>query len=611
MSSNWRNLSVIAFMLLILLKYPLFFIAPFPSGNFATSLYLGSVEQMTAFACFMILIRHKNTAYLLCQLNLWAKIALSGFIIVILFQFIYWHNYSFALFLYGLSWIIIPLTVYLYASEFKRFLLPYFALLWVFNIFHTLWQIFKSKECIGIAANRNWNGAFFIACTPLFFYWLYCLLKAKNFSKKIIISTLVLLSAFSLYALYLTESRGAILALIVVFVLFLCFQLNLSDSSRLKKWGRLLIYGSIIISGLTICILFFSGKISEMIVEDVRIPLWRGALDLFLDHPLFGVGAGSYEGQFAYYIPIERFFRSHNFAHRATHPHNQLLFFAGAFGIFGFIALLYLWFAPIVLFFKRYKTASTLTKLVAFSYLMLVFHSMLDLVAMRWPTMQMLFILQGFLWVSMLRKVEDSLKQNDAERQGFKAFPICGRVACQTAAGLCLVFSIFLLWQNFKISSFSRSSSIASEKNLYVSSLFFNQQAIKYGNESIDTYNAGLRWLFWMNDYYLAYYYFSELEKHPSKIVVHANAHLAECLTLMNRKAEAINYLDREIKAFPLSSIALYKKLLLEKDLGRIDAANRTANKLVKLMKFKGLELKDMKKILADPTLDNKFHRLK
>lgn len=607
----WQIAPVIVFLFLLTFQFPLLFVAPFPSGIFATLFYCSSIEQLAAFSCFMVLLNHRKVHFLLKSLNNLAKIAIGFFFILVVFQFIYWPNYNIRLFFSGLSWIVIPLTVYVYADEFKKVIVPYFSFLWGFCIFHNIWQLTHHQSSIGISGNRNWQGAFLVSCTPLFIFWLFGILKKRKLGKKVLITFLAIPTLFALYSLYKAESRGANLALIFAGLLFACSQLLFSNKTKYKKYGKVLCYSlaGVFLLGILIGPLLFGDKLAEIISFDVRIPLWRGAYEMFLKHPLLGVGSGSYEGNFAYFIPIAKFLRSQVFAGRSTHPHNQFLFFAGAFGLFGLFSLIYLWLAPIFLSLKNYLKTDILTKLVLFCYIMLVFHSMLDLVAMRWPTMQMLLIFQGLLWSVTFPRKETSEQTENVQPNNLHLLSL--RTTWITAALSCLICSFYLLWQNTVMSAASRNSTIAADNESFVPAVYFNQQAIKYGCNPEDLYHAGMESLFWLNDYNLAYFYFSELEKHPAKIVVHSNSRLAECLIRMNRKKEALFYLNQEIKVYPLSSIALYNKILLEKDLGDIKGAEITAEKLIKQMKFKGLKLGDMKRILADPGLDDRFHELK
>lgn len=604
------HLVVIVFLTLITIKYPLFFIAPFPSGNFATGLFISSPDSLSAYALFMILFRYRELITLISDYNKLFLVSLASIFGVAVMQFCFWANLSYMDFFYAVFWISVPLAVCLYFETFKKYLVPYLALFWLFSMLHTIYQLAIDTQCVGISANRNWHGAFLISTTPFFGYWLYQFFQRKNFSDqkiKIIISSI---AVFSLYALYMAESRGANLAFIIGVLLFLGLYLNFSPEKKEQQFGRiyLLTVSVFIIMGLIAGPLFFGQQLASMNSYDVRIPLWRGAIDMFAENLPLGVGPSGYEGHYAYYLPIERFFRSHYFAGRATHPHNQLLFFAGAYGIIGLLAIIFLWFAPIVIFLKNYRTSDTISKICFFSFLMLSIHAMFDLVMVRWPTMQISLILLGILWSYTFKK-QPIQQEKAAVKQPLPFLPI--KYFCSLTAYACLFFSIYLMYNNMVTSFFSRNSSIAASREEHSLTMSCINKAIDSGNRPDDFYNAGMKSLFWFGDYRLAYKYFSIFDNHPAKFVGYSNARIAECLIKMNRKPEALGYLDKHVKAFPLSSIALYNKLLLERELGRITDAEVTATRLINVMKLKGLKLEDMKEIIQNPEFDNRFHQLK
>jgi len=613
----WQSILVIIFLLIIILQYPLLFIAPFPSGIYATGLFISSIEQLSVFSIFMILLKGPEIT---CLNSAHKKIFiffLTLFFLIVVLQFLLWNKQNFREFTFAILWISIPLAVYLYFDIFKKYLVPYFAVLWFFSMIHTVWQLIEGSQCVGISANRNWNGAFLIAATPLALYWLYFFLIKRGISQKKIQILLLFLLSLSLYSLFKAESRGANLALIITGLLYVGLELNCNKNTKKRKYGRLYIYliSVCFILLITICFTFFSQKIAATISHDVRIPLWQGAVNMFLDHPVIGVGANEYEAQYAYYSPVARFLRSHYFAARATHPHNQFLFFASAYGIIGLIAISYLWFAPIVIFLQRYAQATLMKKLIFFSFTMLVMHSMLDLIAMRWPTMQMLLILQGILWAFTMEKhesyTEDTLSKKVRNNRQTVLYPAIVKYLSYMLAIVCLFFCFYLCISNLKTSYYTRNANIALNSKRYLLAIDENQKAIKSGNSALNLFNASMNSLFWLQDYRLAYKFFIQLERIPSKIVAHANSRTSYCLIKMNRLKEALIYQNKEIKVFPLSSLAVYNKYLLEKQLGNNKAAKRTLKHLDNLMQFKGLHLNDIKKIVADPGLDDHYEKLK
>ena len=66
-----------------------------------------------------------------------------------------------------------------------------------------------------------------------------------------------------------------------------------------------------------------------------------------------------------------------------------------------------------------------------------------------------------------------------------------------------------------------------------------------------------------------------------------------------------------ETKIFPISYLAHFNKLLLEKELNLFDEANETANRLVWIIKLKNLTPKDVEKIRRNPEWDGRYHKLR
>lgn len=611
---HWQQVIVVCFLVLVILKYPLMFAGLFPGGLYSTSFYLSSSDQLSAFAIFMILLQWPKINRSIPMIKPMFLAFILVFFSIVIFQFQLWPNQTSREFLSSVFWISIPLAVMCYADQFQKLLLPFFSFLWLFCMIHIIWQLAKGMPCVGIAGNQNWNGAFLIADTPFFLYGLFKFLKKKSLATKTIYIILAVPFVFALFALIKAESRGANLALIIAVLLFLGLELNFSDDKKKQKYGKLFIKAltGIVCLSVVVVPLVYGDKMAEIIFRDVRIPLWKGAVDMFADNPTLGVGSSGYEGAYAYYMPIEKFLRSHYFAGRSTHPHNQFLFFAGAFGLLGFLSLAYLWLSPLILYFSKYRKASVFSKIVFYTYLMILIHAMLDLVAVRWPTMQFLLILQGIL----LHKTMFKTKYNKASLQTDESKtncrnPVFIRYLAWITSVVFLFISLKLIFVNLETTYFSRNAIIAGDKKLLPLAVEKTQLSIKIGNRAIDVHRAAMQSIYWLNDYKLAYQFFQALEKHPAKLVVHSNSRTAQCLIEMNRKSEALKYYDKEIQVFPLSSIALYNKFLLQKDMGRENAAEKTLMQLDQLMRFKGLKMEDMKRILANPEFDNRFHELK
>ena len=606
---KFDTIVIILFLALIMLRYPLLYSTFFYNAILTHALYTTDLISLSAFSIFMTLLKYKEIINFTSSTNRIFRLSIILFFIIIIVQFYTFDTYTLREFCFSISWVVIPLAIYLYFNIFKKLITPLFSFLWCFNFIHTTWQILHNNECVGISGNRNWHGCLLIVTTPFVIYSIYKFFKRKYVSNKIILIIESPIIIFTLIALYKVESRAANLALIVTTLLFIILTFAYSLNHFIKKY-KTLFFSIFIISIILLTIiapLFFGNKMGNIIYKDVRIPLWRGAINMFLDSPMLGVGSASYEASYSYYRPIEYYLRSHYFANRPTHPHNQLLYFAGSFGIFGLLTLSLLWFYPILYFMKKYKQFSFYEKLIFFTFIMLSIHGMLDLVMVRWPTMQLFFILQGSVWgcISYNRKKSQYSKFTPLINNKINLF------LAMISFILCYIFllsTIYIIYSNIKRSYYDRSYKIALLKQWYTYAIVSKEKAIESNCNPRDLYDAGIQAMLTLSDYRLGYKYFSKLEKHPMKIIVHSNLRTADCLMQMGRKNEALQYLKKESTMFPLSSLPLYSQILLERELGKTNDAEKTAFKLIQQLKFKGLQLSDMKKILANPKLDNKFH---
>lgn len=84
-----------------------------------------------------------------------------------------------------------------------------------------------------------------------------------------------------------------------------------------------------------------------------RLLMWQSATNMFIDHPIYGVGIDNYYNEYIhnYRSPLSR--------EKQHHPHNVLLTFlseTGLLGTFGYVTLfLYLFYHSIKTYIKNYN----------------------------------------------------------------------------------------------------------------------------------------------------------------------------------------------------------------------------------------------------------------
>jgi tetratricopeptide (TPR) repeat protein len=235
---------------------------------------------------------------------------------------------------------------------------------------------------------------------------------------------------------------------------------------------------------------------------------------------------------------------------------------------------------------------------------------MVDLIFFRWPTIYIAFIFQGLLWHESFAKKETK----EHESRGVYPSAICSvfqKVLLYSVAITVLFQAFFMTYKNITGSLFLRAGLIKYEQNDPAMSLYFFDKSQQKNHDTRSMYNAGILSLLNFNDYRLALHYFNLLENHPSKIIAHLNSHIAHALIKEGRENEALEYLTRETKVFPISIIALDNKLSLEKKLNKMKEANLTASKLLWVLRLKRISPKDINKVRQNPEIDNRYNEIR
>ena len=595
-------------------QYPYLLIYPFPGAPLCRRFFIVDPAVVASISLFYIAI----SSWIVSQggvSNRTATLFTSALLVVLAvcaWQFFLIDNYTFREFAFNLVWFAVPAFVVLYWREFKRLLVPYMAFFWVFNAIYAAQDLWWGAEGIGLPGNRNWHGLVIVATTPFLLLSIHRMLSRKNVSMFTIALAFSLPTAFSLLMLYKCQSRGANLAMIAT-LLAAAFLLarekqKLSDKAvrTLLKWGAML---SLPIAAAAIY--FFSDSIAAIIMRDVRVPLWGGAVSLFADHPLIGVGSASYESHYVYHIPLAKFLRSWYYTERSDHPHNFFLYMLGSLGVVGFTAFLYLWIQPIITCVGKFRELDVQTKVTFFVFLAITLHSSVDIVMSIWPTIYFALILLGVLWGESFRLSPSTVSRRMDSRPPSAGFAAFSKELEGAAASVAISFAAFFIIQDVRGSSAERKAVLYYDNGNFAAAARAYNKAVESDCLPIYTYQAGMFSLLYLGDHRLALKYFERLQKMPANIIVHSNSHIAECLLHMGRKREALSRMREELRVYPVSIIALHNTLMLEKELGLEKDAQATAARLMKALKFKGLKLDDMKIVLRHPEYDGRFDLLK
>ena len=299
----------------------------------------------------------------------------------------------------ALFWITVPAMVCRNHAAFRK-LIPVYALcVGGYSFLYSAGSDLRIIWTAGITGNVNWTASLFVM-TMIFLGWLIreCALKCDRPGKRKMIWCLGIAGELLLFRqFWVIGSKGAPAAAVLTGVLFLFLR----GGSKIRK----------AVAGIALlCLLagaFWAARntdsIDKFISDDGRVIFWENAVRLIADHPLFGVGQGSFENEYMRYRN-EDYFMILNPAARSNHPHNHLLFMAGSWGIAGLVLWGILLFVPLGVAARKYyrhektdsfETVCFLTVCFAF------FHGCLDLILFSMPTSLIALMCLGMLWTNL------------------------------------------------------------------------------------------------------------------------------------------------------------------------------------------------------------------
>lgn len=207
-----------------------------------------------------------------------------------------------------------------------------------------VWQYAHGKEVYATVGNRNFLGSILILVIPL--AAVYSVNALRN-RRSVLAGGLFLVTALLAGVLYLTKSRGALIALMVS--AFSCMEMYLLvKRKRLAALCALL--GALIICALIAASPWGAGEMAG----DVRLYLWQGTMKMIQDHSFIGAGQGTFFIHFPPYRPTE-YFLLPKAAEVTYHPHNEIMSLWVETGIFGALAFICFIGIYAVSFFSQWK----------------------------------------------------------------------------------------------------------------------------------------------------------------------------------------------------------------------------------------------------------------
>jgi tetratricopeptide (TPR) repeat protein/O-antigen ligase len=201
--------------------------------------------------------------------------------------------------------------------------------------------------------NPNYLAYYLIMLVGLTFYKL---LHATTIGRRGLWSgylTLVMITAI------LTQSRGGLLGVFTTTVTAVTLFLWPRLGSKLATEGvglrQIVLVGVLLTLGLVLLVpVIIRTDFGTMDTLSLRDDFWRGAIDIFLAHPLLGAGPGTFPTQYMAYRNLA--------GHTAifTHAHNVWLTVAAEYGIVGVLAVGYFFvvLGRVILRYLRYTKPS-------------------------------------------------------------------------------------------------------------------------------------------------------------------------------------------------------------------------------------------------------------
>lgn len=587
------------FLTAVFLFYPLLYPRIFLDLDFPHNINLFTIPTITLLSIILLFFSNKRLWTIFR--NSWILLLFTAlFLVIAFFQLIRIKNYDLGNLCSALFYLAVPLFAMAYKEELTALLPRIMTAFWFLNIGFIAGNTILKKTIapFGLPGNANWNAVLLIITT---LWALYLLSTAKwqgLFAKAYFMFICGLLTITGAWCLFRCSSRAALLALGITGVTAAYLEFGY------KYRKACLIVLLTLTAGIAVFATLPAGNsiLTERIAEDVRIPLWEGCIKLITDNWMTGTTPSLFESEFAPYVPEDYFMRD-NSAVRCNHPHNHFLFFAAAFGLILFPLWLFLLFCPLWKFLKTYAHRKRVEKIIFYSFIILLIHSMFDLVLYEWPTNVIGMIFLGILWGLTTEVGSETTEKAPHRKLVF------------VTAGIVLAFFLAIELRNdLKASLSYRNALISLEKEpdgatKAAASL---DKALGYKENSPQLlYKAAMNAFYKLENREMALRYLKTIrETTPVKNYAHSNGFIGLILCGKGQFRDGLRYLDQEAENYPLSTIIRYYQFAALQQLGEKAAADNAYAAMLETLKLKGLTINDLPEILNTPEYDSHPRKL-
>lgn len=233
-----------------------------------------------------------------------------------------------------------------------------------------------------------------------------------------------------LLALFFTENRASVLALLVVGFLYLIKQAFQASTQKKRKTSAFLIGVILVLGG--VLAFFYSDSLRSLFS---RMSIWLSTWEMIQDHFFFGGGLESYANLFPYYLTPD-FYIYEDIYFLADRPHNELLEWWVHLGLLG--ALFYISIG-VTLLRALWKSASSQKSFLIMGLLALMVTNQFSFSGV---IHYMMFVL--FWAVAFLPDFDSSAKKKKGNLRAFMTEKFFKSFIYIPALGLSLVGLIFL-----------------------------------------------------------------------------------------------------------------------------------------------------------------------
>ncbi|MBP5530469.1 MAG: hypothetical protein J6Y54_00360 [Lentisphaeria bacterium] len=413
---------------------------------------------------------------------------------------------------------------------------------------------------IGLPGNWNWNLSLLACLLPAPF--LLFRLKSKQFWIPVLAAA-VFLGVFSAFRPELAPFGVMIGAVTASAALWLLWKLP-----RRQRLFITILGGG---AGVAMFLAIWLGP-ADSANRDSRIWLWRGSVELALRRGALGIGSGKFEREIEPYLPKEYYFS--NFAASLhPHPHNELLATWCASGVPGVVSLMLLTLAAVA----GLRNASSTRVWGFWLFLVLSVHGQVD-VLLQTP-------LAGSLWLIVGGALAGDGRSSE-EVHPWRG--LAGALAAAAFTGVTFMSSWY--YRDGMLSYLAKDRFIALKK-LEKSLALWETSSARYVAGKIELQLRNPR---------SAVRHFEKL----SPGYLHSNLYMGGAYADMGEYKVALECLDVEAKAFPMSALNVYKQLEIMRRTGEDEASLASRETRLKyLLRLRGVSLEEL---LANHDLDDR-----